>query len=339
MLPANHQENMRRTGNVYGIDQNTGKHWSMGLGLAKPPSGQVGLEGGRLPGPPLSSGFSNVTPERMQKAEEERRRYLERNNGVDKHNLADDIYNFMATQPGDTGHVTASLPGRPMMKPIQVGRMARPPQGIMAPPTRLGGMENLSGSLGGQIRPSPYSAPQMPQMGGGFGGGFGGRFGGGMMPSGAGITPRPSPRPYQGPLLPVPPSEMPPMGGGMINNQDLGAQERAIQERARLGLSQPMDERGLRYPHAIPPMSGGMSDPGQITADGPVRGGQGMQQFMQFMQTMMQMFQQFQGGGGRGMGGGFQGPSPFMPQQQQYGQYQPQRMSNQFNSNNAFGGY
>ena len=107
----------------------------------------------------------------------------------------------------------------------------------IAPPIRPGGMENLSGSLGGQIRPSPYSAPQMPQMGGGFG------------------------------------------------------------------------------------------------------GGQGMQQFMQFMQTMMQMFQQFQGGGGRGMGGGFQGPSPFMPQQQQYGQYQPRRMSNQFNSNNAFGGY
>ena len=113
----------------------------------------------------------------------------------------------------------------------------RPPQEIMSPPRRPGGMENLSGSLGGQIRPSPYSAPQMPQMGGGFG------------------------------------------------------------------------------------------------------GGQGMQQFMQFMQTMMQMFQQFQGGGGRGMGGGFGGPSPFRPQQQQYGQYQPRRMSNQFNSNNAFGGY
>ena len=42
----------------------------------------------------------------------------------------------------------------------------------IAPPIRPGGMENLSGSLGGQ-RPSPYSAPQMPQMGGGFGGGQG----------------------------------------------------------------------------------------------------------------------------------------------------------------------
>ena len=129
----------------------------------------------------------------------------------------------------------------------------------LAPPTRPS-MGNPSGSLGGQIRPNPYSAP--PQVGGGFGG---------------------------------------QMGGGM-------------------------------------------------------GGGQGMGQFMQFMQTMMQMFQQFQGGGGRGMGGGFGGPSPFMPQQQQYGQYQrqpaqsseniylqpqiqPRRMSNQFNPNNAFGGY
>ena len=43
---------------------------------------------------------------------------------------------------------------------------------ILEPPRRPGGMENLSGSLGGQ-RPSPYSAPQMPQMGGGYGGGQG----------------------------------------------------------------------------------------------------------------------------------------------------------------------
>ena len=127
----------------------------------------------------------------------------------------------------------------------------------LAPPTRPS-MESPSGSLGGQIRPNPYSAPS--QIGGGFGGQMGGQ--------------------------------------GM---------------------------------------------------------GQGMGQFMQFMQTMMQMFQQIQGGGGRGMGGGFGGPSPFMPQQQQFGQrmaptarlmtqgpasmMQTRRMSNQFNPNNAFGGY
>jgi hypothetical protein len=106
------------------------------------------------------------------------------------------------------------------------------PPGYYQEPPRRPSMENPSGSLGGQIRPNPYSAP--PQIGGGFGGQMGGGFGGQM-------------------------------GGGM-------------------------------------------------------GGGQGMGQFMQFMQQMMQMFQQIQGGGGRGMGGGFGGPSPFMPQQQQYGQ-------------------
>ena len=170
---------------------------------------------GMLPAPPNSSRFSNVTPERMQKAEEERRRYLERNNGVDKHNLADDIYNFMATQPGDQGHMTTGLP-QPSIQPIR-DRRARMDIHL-APPTRPGGMENLSGSLGGQIiagpqqrgdfemriqeppssrpnpysspirpggmqnlsgslgsqiRPNPYSAPQIPQMGGGYGGGQG----------------------------------------------------------------------------------------------------------------------------------------------------------------------
>ena len=127
-------------------------------------------------------------------------------------------------------------------------------------------------------------------------------------------------------------------------------------------------------PYSAPPQMGGGFG-GQM--GGGMGGGQGMGQFMQFMQQMMQMFQQIQGGGGRGMGGGFQGQSQFMPQQQQYGQYQPQRnqyqqnqfmpqqqqfgqrmaptarlmtqgpasmmqpqrMSNQFNPNNAFGGY
>ena len=57
-----------------------------------------------------SSDFKNVTPERMQKAEDDRRKYLERNNGVDKHNLAGDIYNFMASVPGDAGHMTSGMP-------------------------------------------------------------------------------------------------------------------------------------------------------------------------------------------------------------------------------------
>ena len=73
-----------------------------------------------------------------------------------------------------------------------IGDSLRPPQEIMpqpirdrrarmdihlAPPTRPS-MGNPSGSLGGQIRPNPYSAP--PQMGGGFGGQMGGGMGGGQ---------------------------------------------------------------------------------------------------------------------------------------------------------------
>tara|TARA_R110002074_G_scaffold14833_1_gene51639 strand:- start:453 stop:875 length:423 start_codon:yes stop_codon:yes gene_type:complete len=117
-----------------------------------------------------------------------------------------------------------------------------------------------------------------------------------------------------------------------------------------MGIQAPPSSRP--NPYSAPPQIGGGFG-GQMGGQGM---GQGMGQFMQFMQTMMQMFQQIQGGGGRGMGGGFGGPSPFMPQQQQYGQYQrqpaqsseniylqpqiqPRRMSNQFNPNNAFGGY
>ncbi len=46
---------------------------------------------------------------------------------------------------------------RAAMQPIQ-DRRARMDVHL-APPTRPSGMENLSGSLGGQIRPNPYSAP------------------------------------------------------------------------------------------------------------------------------------------------------------------------------------
>jgi len=51
-----------------------------------------------------------------------------------------------------------------------------PPGYYQEPPRRPGGMENLPASLGGQIRPIPYSPPS--QMGGGFGGQMGGGIGG-----------------------------------------------------------------------------------------------------------------------------------------------------------------
>ena len=99
------------------------------------PAGSIG---GMIPTPPLSSRFNNVTPERLQKAEEERRKYLERNNGVDKHNLANDIYNFMATQPGDQDHITTG----PVQPPIQ-------PMFTNATPTSIS--DQAFGGVGGLL--------------------------------------------------------------------------------------------------------------------------------------------------------------------------------------------
>jgi hypothetical protein len=64
-----------------------------------------------------SAGFNNVTPERLAKAEEERQKYLQRlkdNGQEDTLNLADNVYNFMTKQPGDSGYIGGQdrvLPG------------------------------------------------------------------------------------------------------------------------------------------------------------------------------------------------------------------------------------
>ena len=108
----------------------------------RPSAAQLsGSIGGMIPTPPLSSTFNNVTPERLQKAEEERRKYLERNNGVDKHNLANDIYNFMATQPGDQDHRTTG-PAQPPQLPTQ-------PMFTSATPTSIS--DQAFGGVGGLL--------------------------------------------------------------------------------------------------------------------------------------------------------------------------------------------
>jgi hypothetical protein len=262
--------------------------------------------------------FKNVTPERMQKAEEERRKYLESNSGVDKHNLADDIYNFMSTQPGDTGHVTTGLP---RLQPIM---MTGAPSGK----ERGGGLNHFNAA--------PLGPPQE------------------IMPGG--MQSQPMPQPFQDRRARMDIHLAPPTRPSMENpSGSLGGQIIAgPTQRGDFGMGIQAPPSSRPNPYSAPSQIGGGFG-GQM--GGGMGGGQGMGQFMQFMQTMMQMFQQFQGGGGRGMGGGFGGPSPFMPQQQQYGQYQPQqqirtrgpdsmmqplrtqRMSNQFNPNNAFGGY
>ena len=111
---------------------------------------------GMLPAPPLSSTFKNVTPERMQKAEEARRKYLERNNGVDKHNLADDVYNFMSKQPGDIGYATTGLP---RLQPIMPGGQFSGGSGTGAKIPQL---------IGGAVGIGPQTPPQQMRQPGGY---------------------------------------------------------------------------------------------------------------------------------------------------------------------------
>jgi hypothetical protein len=117
-----------------------------------------------------SSDFKNVTPERMQKAEDDRRKYLERNNGVDKHNLAGDIYNFMASMPGDVGHVTS---GMPKLNFVQHGdnnnAEASMRIGQVAPPRQFE-YDGPGPSMGYQLRTmaQPAQPPQPAQQLGGM---------------------------------------------------------------------------------------------------------------------------------------------------------------------------
>ena len=76
-----------------------------------------------------SSEFANLTPERLQKAEEERQKYLQERGGEDTLNLAGDIYNFVARQPGDIGYVTNGRPVRPLITTFQP---SMPPEEAMA---------------------------------------------------------------------------------------------------------------------------------------------------------------------------------------------------------------
>ena len=112
-----------------------------------------------------SSDFKNVTPERMQKAEDDRRKYLERNNGVDKHNLAGDIYNFMASMPGDVGHMSN---GMPILNFVQHGDNNNAEASMrfgQVAPTRQFEPKQRAG-MGYQPRPmaQPAQPPQPPSI-------------------------------------------------------------------------------------------------------------------------------------------------------------------------------
>ena len=174
------------------------------------------------------------------------------------------------------------------------------PFGGGMPPMRMPGGPGKGRSPGGPSKggrgpmlggtPAPGGGMPMPgrKGGGGFGGGMPipqnplgetPRIGGGSF-GGLGMG---------GGLQPVPPP-MPPMGGGL---------------------------QSMQYPHAIPAMSGGMSDPNRITADGPVPGAPYMQNAMKERLGDNMRSGSFSGGmfgggsgsrfdaGGQPMGGGF----------------------------------
>jgi hypothetical protein len=206
---------------------------------------------------------------------------------------------------------------------------------------------------GGQAyRPMPRSPSKggtrpMPQMpGGGMpmpgGPGKGGR---GRISRGGGKGGR---RP-QGPMpMPMPQNPLG-MGGGMgqpmpqnplgenprIGGGSLGGSYNTTFFDSSMGQPMPNYRPDLLQsgsPPAIPPISGGMSDPGRITADGPVPGAPYMQNMMKGMLGDNMRSGSFSGGmfgggggsrfdaGGQPMGGGF-GMQGLNQMQQQMGAY------------------
>ena len=273
-----------------------------------------------------SSDFKNVTPERMQKAEDDRRKYLERNNGVDKHNLAGDIYNFMARMPGDVGHMTS---GMPKLNFVQHGdnnnAEASMRIGQVAPTPTFKQEINYQDRQYGQVAPPQQFEYDGPRQSMGYN--------------------------LRNAQMTQPPS---------IDEQMNSPQYQSLLNRYQVSRGQDKDALGQleeyqsRFAAQPPQQLGGMfNEPQQ-------RGGmfnqqnqfnpQGMQQMMQFMQQMMQMFSMMGGQNrGGGFGGGFGGqqqyqqpqryqPQPrqqyqppprqqFQPVQQQYGQMGPQQPS------------
>ena len=250
-----------------------------------------------------SSDFKNVTPERMQKAEDDRRKYLERNNGVDKHKLAGDIYNFMASMPGDVGHVTSGMPTPDFSRLEDRTTNAKESMkiGQVAPPRQFE-YDGPRPSMGYNLRNAQMTQPPSidEQM---------------NSPEYKSLSNR-----YQ-----------------VSRGQDKDAlgqleeyQSRFAAQQKQTNPVQPPQQRGGMFNQ--PQQRGGMFNQQQPNQ-------QGMQQMMQFMQQMMQMFSMMGGQNrGGGFGGGFGGQQQYQPQertlqqhfqpvQQQYGQMGPQQPS------------
>jgi len=159
-----------------------------------------------------SSEFANLTPERLQKAEEERQKYLQERGGEDTLNLAGDIYNFVAKQPGDIGYITNGRPVRPLITTFQPSMS---PEEAMA--ARISGVQ-------------PPQAPMTPATGG---------FGSGI-PDVSGITGQ-----ALGGVTGALTGLMAPMGQREADVYErIRATQRPEEERARLALEERLQSQG-----------------------------------------------------------------------------------------------
>ena len=237
-----------------------------------------------------SSDFKNVTPERMQKAEDDRRKYLERNNGVDKHNLAGDIYNFMASMPGDVGHMSNGMPILNFAQQLPVSGDNNTAEasmrfGQVAPTPTFKQEINYQDRQYGQVAPPRQFEPKQR--------------------AGMGYQPRPMAQPAQ---PPQPAQQL----GGMFNQpqQQRGGMFGQQNQFNPQGMQQMM--QFMQQMMQMFSMMGGQNRGGGFGG-----GFGGQQQYQQPQRYQPQPRQQYQ-------------PPPrqqFQPVQQQYGQMGPQQPS------------
>jgi hypothetical protein len=172
-----------------------------------------------------SSEFANLTPERLQKAEEERQKYLQERGGEDPLNLAGDIYNFVARQPGDIGYVTSG----PVRPPTQLDPFMIPRGGREFDRAR----KSETGSTPPMMDASQYRRTDQPMapVTGGFGSGI---------PDVSGITGQ-----ALGGLSGALTGLMAPMGQREADVYErIRATQRPEEERARLALEERLQSQG-----------------------------------------------------------------------------------------------
>ena len=182
-----------------------------------------------------SAGFNNVTPERLAKAEEERQKYLQRlkdNGQEDTLNLADNVYNFMTKQPGDSGYIGGQdrvLPGDKSGisdEPVPAPSPTPPPRPTPAPepeptPPPTGGVQVGDRKFIGDVEYIWDGNAWIPTSDGGYDGR------GEPEPGEPSPTPAPSPAPSPAPTpAPAPTPEPTPSPEEAALREQVAAQAR-----------------------------------------------------------------------------------------------------------------